>query len=64
MLMGKCCSLIFAQMLMVIYGEDYVKQLSYYTLGSEYNYILCSTEKLLLQSVDTPKRSYIMYNFI
>ncbi|KAL4121013.1 hypothetical protein QTP88_013598 [Uroleucon formosanum] len=34
MLMGKCCSLIFAQMLMVIYGEDYVKQLSYYTLGS------------------------------
>ncbi|XP_016658549.1 folate transporter 1-like [Acyrthosiphon pisum] len=34
MLMGKCCSLVFAQTLVVIHGNDYVKQLPCYTLGS------------------------------
>lgn len=34
MLMGKCCSLVLAQALIVIYGKDYVKKLPYYTLGS------------------------------
>lgn len=36
MLMGKCCSLVLAQALIVIYGKDYVNKLACYTLGSEY----------------------------
>lgn len=34
MLMGKCCSLVFAQTLVVIYRNDYVNQLPCYTLVS------------------------------
>ncbi|XP_022167762.1 thiamine transporter 2-like isoform X2 [Myzus persicae] len=34
MLMGKCCSLVFAQTLVVINGKGYVKELPCYTLGS------------------------------
>uniref|UniRef100_A0A2S2PS45 Thiamine transporter 2 n=1 Tax=Schizaphis graminum TaxID=13262 RepID=A0A2S2PS45_SCHGA len=34
MLMGKCGSLVFAQVLVIIYGKDYVKELPCYTLGS------------------------------
>jgi len=54
MLMGKCGSLVFAQVLVVIYGKDYVKELPCYTLGSEYmcNYMY------------TSKWFYIMYNVI
>ncbi|CAH1737371.1 thiamine transporter 1-like [Aphis gossypii] len=48
MLMGKCCSLVLAQALIVIYGKDYVNKLACYTLGSVVFAFACAS---LLPSV-------------